>query len=79
VLSLIGARAVDREAVAVDVSKVPCNVAKVLPLLIELFADGECNDADVRTLDKSGAIECLTSVADMLRDRRDALRTGVGA
>lgn len=76
VLSLIGARAVDREAVTVDVSKVPCDVAKVLPLLIELFADGECSEADVRQLDRSGAIDCLTSVADMLRNRRDELRTG---
>lgn len=74
VLSLIGARAVDREAVTVDVSRVPCDVARVLPLLIELFADGVCCDNDVRTLDKAGAIDCLGSVADMLRDRRDAVR-----
>lgn len=76
VLSLVGARAVDRDAVTVDVSKVPCDVAKVLPLLIELFADGECSEADTRTLEKAGAIDCLTSVADMLRNKRDALRTG---
>ena len=74
VLSLIGARAVDREAVTVDVSKVPCDVAKVLPLLIELFSDGECCDGDVRKLDQAGAIDCLTDVADMLRNRRDAMR-----
>lgn len=74
VLSLIGARAVDRGAVTIDVSKVPCDVAKVLPLLIELFTDGECCDGDVAKLDKAGAIDCLTSVADMLRDRRDAMR-----
>ena len=77
VLSLINARAVDRDAVAIDVSKVPCDVAKVLPLLIELFADGQCCDSDVRKLDAAGAIDCLTSVADMLRNRRDEVRTGV--
>ena len=77
VLSLIGARAVDREAVTVDVSRVPCDVAKVLPLLIELFADGECCDADVTTLDKAGAIDCLGNLADMLRNRRDAKRVAV--
>lgn len=75
VLSLIGARAVDRDAVAIDVSAIPCDVARVLPLLIDLFRDGECCDADVRTLEKSGAIDCLCGIAEMLRNRRDDLRT----
>lgn len=74
VLSLIGARAVPVDAVTIDVASVPCNVAKVVPLLIELFSDGECCDHDVRTLEKAGAIDCLARVADMLRERRDALR-----
>lgn len=74
VLALIGARAVARDAVTINVSAIPCDVAKVVPLLIELFADGDCSTADVRTLDKAGAIECLGKVADMLRSRRDAMR-----
>lgn len=77
VLSLIGARAVDRDAVAVDVSAIPCNVAGVLPMLIDLFRDGECCADDVRKLDKAGAIDCLATIADMLRDKRDEMRTGV--
>jgi len=77
VLSLIGARAVDREAVAIDVSAIPCDVAGVLPLMIELFRDGECCTDDVRKLDKAGAIDCLSAIAEMLRNKRDALRTGV--
>ncbi|ABD27141.1 hypothetical protein Saro_2705 [Novosphingobium aromaticivorans DSM 12444] len=76
VLHLIGARAVDREAIAVDVSSIPCDVAGVLPMLIDLFRDGECSDADVRTLERAGAIDCLCGIADMLRNKRDAMRTG---
>lgn len=74
VLSLIGARAVPVDAVTIDVSAVPCDVAKVVPLLIELFADGDCSNGDVRTLEKAGAIDCLGRVADMLRQRRDGMR-----
>jgi hypothetical protein len=74
VLALIGAKAVARTAVTIDVAGLPCDVAKTLPLLIELFTDGECSTGDVRTLDKAGAIDCLGRVADMLRARRDAMR-----
>jgi hypothetical protein len=74
VLALINAKAVHRDAVTIDVSSIPCDVAKTLPLLIELFSDGECSTADVRTLDRAGAIDCLGRVADMLRGRRDAMR-----
>jgi hypothetical protein len=74
ILALIGARAVGRDEVTIDVSAIPCDVAKVVPLLIELFADGDCSTGDVRTLDKAGAIDCLGRVADMLRNRRDAIR-----
>jgi hypothetical protein len=74
ILALIGARAIKRERVDIDVSRIPCDVAKTLPLLIELFADGQCSAADVRQLEQAGAIDCLLSVADMLRDARDRLR-----
>jgi hypothetical protein len=56
------------------VSAIPFNVAKTLPLLIQLFQDGECCDHDVRTLEKAGAIDCLGRIADMLRERRDTIR-----
>lgn len=74
ILALIGARAVPLDAVTVDVSAIPCDVAKTVPLLIELFADGDCSAADVRALDRAGAIDCLGRVADMLRERRTAVR-----
>lgn len=77
VLSLIGVRAVDREAVAIDVSAIPCDVARVLPLLIDLFRDGECCAEDVRKLEQAGAIDCLGAIADMLRNKRDEMRTGL--
>lgn len=77
VLALINARAVARDTVTVDVSRVPCDVAKTLPLLIELLADGDCNASDVRKLDQAGAIDCLIKVADMLRDARDRMRLTV--
>lgn len=74
IMALIGMRAVERDAVTVDVGSIPCDVAKTLPLLIELFSDGDCSAADVRALDKAGAIDCLARVADMLRERRNAVR-----
>ncbi|PZU75573.1 MAG: hypothetical protein DI530_15075 [Sphingomonas sp.] len=74
VLALIGARAVRRDEVTVDVARVPCDVAKTLPLLIDLLSDGECSVSDVRKLDDAGAIDCLIRVADMLRDARDRMR-----
>ena len=74
VLRLIGARGVAVDAVTIDVGAIPCDVAKVLPLLIELFADGQCCTDDVRKLDQAGAIDCLGRVTDMLRQRRDEMR-----
>ena len=74
ILALIGAKAVPTNAVTVDVAGIPCDVAKTLPLLIECFKDGDCSDADVRTLDQAGAIDCLRRVADMLGQHRDRMR-----
>jgi len=74
ILALIGAKAVPVTAVTVDVAGIPCDVAKTLPLLIECFKDGDCSDADVRTLDQAGAIDCLRRVADMLGQHRDKMR-----
>lgn len=74
ILALIGARAVGRDEVTIDVSAIPCDVARTLPLLIDLFKDGACCTQDVRTLDKAGAIDCFAKLADMLRNKRDAMR-----
>lgn len=74
ILALIGLKAVDVAEVTIDVSAIPCDVAKTLPLLIELFADGDCSTGDVRALDQAGVIDCLGRVADMLRSRRDGAR-----
>lgn len=79
VLALIGARAVRRDAITLDVSAIPCDVAKTVPLLIELLADGDCSVSDVRALDQAGAIDCLGRVADLLRNKRDAMRLGAVA
>jgi hypothetical protein len=72
VLALLRMKAVQDDAVVLDVAKVPFEIASVLPLLIALFDDGECSDSDVRQLDKAGAIETLQRTADYLRQRRDA-------
>lgn len=74
VLGLIGMRAIRDDSCVLDVSNVPLELAQCLPLLIELLADGECCDADVRKLEKAGVIGTLARVADVLRQRRDTVR-----
>lgn len=74
VLATIGARAVRREAVTVDVGRLPCDVATTLPLLIELFADGDCSVSDIRKLEEAGVVDCFIRVADALRNARDTMR-----
>ncbi len=74
VLALVGMRAIRDEACLLDVSKVPVELAECLPLLIELLADGECCDTDVRKLERADVISTLCRVADLLRQRRDDVR-----
>lgn len=74
VLALVGMRAVRDESCVLDVSKLPVELAQCLPLLIELLADGECCDSDVRKLEGAGVISTLARVADVLRQRRDTVR-----
>lgn len=73
-LALIGMRAIRDESCMLDVSKVPVELATCLPMLIELLADGECCDVDVRKLEGAGVIGTLCRVADLLRQRRDEVR-----
>lgn len=74
VLALLKMKAVRDDAVVVDVAAVPFSVASVLPLLIKLLADGDCTDADVRELERAGAIDTMLQTADFLRQRRDDVR-----
>lgn len=74
ILALIGAKAVPLDAVHIDVSSIPCDVAGCLPTLIRLFADGDASDADIRQLDREGVIDCFSRITDMLEQRRDDLR-----
>jgi len=74
VLALIGMKAVRDSECVIDCAAVPVEIARCVPLLIELLADGDCSDADVRKLEKAGIIGTLSKTADMLRQRRDAVR-----
>jgi len=73
-LALVGMKAVRDEACVVDCSAIPVEIAQCVPLLIELLADGDCSDADVRKLEQAGIIGTLAKTADMLRQRRDTVR-----
>jgi hypothetical protein len=79
VLSMVGAKAVPIEHVHIDVAAIPCNVAATVPTLIRLLADGDASDADIRQLDREGVIDCFTTLADMLNQRRDELRLRIVA
>lgn len=74
VLALLRMKAVPLDAVTVDVGRVPFDLASALPLLIELLADDECCDSDVRILDQAGAIDAIGRIADYLRQRREQVR-----
>jgi hypothetical protein len=73
-LALVGMRAIRDDCATIDVSLVPIELAQCLPLLIELLADGDCSDSDVRKLEQAGVIGTLARVADVLRQRRDTVR-----
>lgn len=77
VLALIGLRATEADAVHIDVAGLPCELAGTLPLLIDLLRDGECSNGDVRQLEAAGAIESIVTIAEYLRQRRDAVRLRV--
>lgn len=79
VLHLIGMKAVSVDSLTLDVSDIPCDVAKCVPLLIQLLGDGHASDMDIHQLDEAGVIESLGKTADMLRTTRDRLRLRVVA
>lgn len=74
VLSLIGAKAVARDDMTVNVGAIPRDIAAMLPMMMDCFADSECCAKDVRKLDEAGVIDRLIEVADMLRSARDKMR-----
>lgn len=75
VLALVGMKAVRLSAVGIDVGKMPLEIARALPLLIELLADDDCSDLDMRKLEQAGAVEAILNAADYLRHRRNEIRT----
>lgn len=79
ILHLIGMKAVPIDALTLDVSDIPCDVAKCVPLLIQLLGDGHASDMDIHQLDEAGVIESLGKTADMLRTTRDRLRLRIVA
>jgi hypothetical protein len=74
VLALVGMKAVRDDQCVIDCAVVPVEIAQCLPLLIELLADGDCSDADVRRLEQAGIIGTLARTSDLLRQRRDTVR-----
>jgi len=73
-LALVGMKAVRDDECVIDCASIPVEIAQCVPLLIELLADGDCSDADVRKLEQAGIIGTLAKTADMLRQRRDTVR-----
>jgi hypothetical protein len=70
-------RSVAIDDVTIDATRVPCDVAACLPLLIDLLRDGDCSDDDTRKLDAAGVIDRLAAAADLLRGRRETLKLKV--
>lgn len=73
-LGLVGLHALPLEAPILDISKVPHDVAKCLPILIERLADGDWSDEDQAAFERAGIVHCLLNLADTMRERRDARR-----
>jgi hypothetical protein len=77
ILAHFGRRSMAVDDVAIDATRVPCDVAACLPLLIDLLRDGDCSDDDTRKLDAAGVIDRLAAAADMLRGKRESLKLKV--
>lgn len=74
VLALVGRKSAPLNSVIVDTAKVPCEVAKCLPLLIERLSDGEWSDDDQRAFEEAGVVHTLLNLADKMREKRDERR-----
>lgn len=73
-LALIGLKSAPTDAVVLDVTAVPCEVAKCVPLLIERLSDGDWSDEDQRAFEEAGVVHCILNLADKMREKRDARR-----
>jgi hypothetical protein len=73
-LALAGLRAQPLEANTIDISRVPHDVAKCLPLLIERLSDGEWSDDDQVAFERAGIIHTMLDLADQMKDKRDERR-----
>lgn len=79
ILAWFGRRSTAVEDVTLDVASIPCGVAETVPTLIRLFHDGDASDADIRQLDREGIIDRFVEIADLMVQRRDAVRLKVVA
>lgn len=73
-LALVGLHSLPINAPVLDISKVPHDVAKCLPLLIERLGDNDWSDDDQVAFEKAGIVHCILNLADQMRERRDARR-----
>lgn len=73
-LGLVGLYALPLEATILDISKVPHDVAKCLPVLMERLTDGDWSDEDQAAFEQAGIVHCLLNLADQMREKRDARR-----
>ena len=74
VLALVDLKAQRREARYLDITTVPHEVAKCLPMLIELLADGEWSDEDQAAFERAGIVHTMLNLADTMRNKRDERR-----
>lgn len=73
-LALVGLRAQRIEARTIDITRVPHDVAKCLPMLIERLADGEWSDEDQAAFERAGIVSTLLDLSEQMCGRRDERR-----
>lgn len=73
-LALIGLIAAPRESVILDYGKVPLELARALPIVMELLSDGDLSADDMRKLEEAGIAESFIKLGDDLRHRRGNLK-----
>lgn len=74
ILALVGLRAQRIEARTLDITKVPHDVAKCLPTLIDRLADGDWSDEDQAAFEHAGIVHTLLTLSDTMREKRDERR-----
>lgn len=69
-LALVGLRAQRIEVKTLDITRVPHDVAKCLPMLIERLSDGEWSDEDQAAFEHAGIVRTLLNLSEQMRDRQ---------